>query len=322
MTRLDADSILDACVEQAARIAEAPMSLITLVMRHVQLFRAHRGLPEELALSCATSRSASFCQIVVKEERPLVVEDAPRDPRVPQEMVEQFGIQAYAGVPLLVDGQPVGALCVMDTVPRIFGPEVIAALDSLGAQVAARLAELVAADEVIPDGPPTPPAERLRNLRRKAALLDAALSAVGPALEQARGAEVVVAPSLDPEVRADLAEGVAFHGDLAAATLELLTEAARLARASNEPRWRALLVEASTVEREIVEVTPLARLAEGALFDRVSQEGAAKAALVTREALDFHGGALAAVRRLLAAAAELEAEWGDAAPGHGEGAAS
>ncbi|EYF01479.1 GAF domain-containing protein [Chondromyces apiculatus] len=307
ITRLDADAILDACVEEAARLAEAPIALVSLVMRHVQLFRAHRGLPPELALSCATSRRNSFCQFVVRDERPLVVEDTIIDSWVPQDLVERYGIRAYAGVPVRVEGQPVGTLCVIDITPRRFSPSVMTALEVLGTRVAARLSELMGNEPA--EGPPAAPAERLRLLRRMARLLEGALEALGPPLEQARAAELGDESVLSSTIRSDLSAAVLCYEDLAVAARELSTEATRLSRAAPDSRIESLLLEARSLTRELDEAGPMVRLAQGALTDRVGIEAAVKAASVTRQALDFHSNALAAARRLLVAADTIDAAW-------------
>lgn len=312
MIRLDPDSILDACIEEAARLSGAPIALVSLVMRHVQVFRAHRGLPPELALSCATSRRSSFCQFAVRDELPFLVEDAASDPRVPQELVERYGIRAYAGVPVRVDGQVLGTLCVIDVQPRRFEPAVVEALSALGARVGARLGELVSAEEPI-EGPPSTARDRLRLLRRMARLLEGALQALGPALEQARAAEIQGARALTDDARADLREAIRCHQDLVEAARDLSAEAARIARAGPDPRRELVLAEARALERELAEVAPLVRLAEAALSEQVDVEAAAKAASVTVEALEFHEEALATVRRLLAAADAADAARTEAA---------
>src|SRR4051794_35792390 len=79
-----ADEVLEECVREASRIAEAPIALVTLVMGHVQYFRAGCNLPPELELSRATSRCHSYCQFVVTSEKPLVVPDVTMRPDLPQ----------------------------------------------------------------------------------------------------------------------------------------------------------------------------------------------------------------------------------------------
>jgi len=313
LLNLDADAFLDACVEEAARLADAPVALVTLVLRHVQLFRAHRGLPPDLALSCATSRRSSFCQVVVRDERPLVIEDAPRDARVPQDLVDLYGIRAYAGVPVRVGGQPVGSLCVIDVTPRRFSGAVVEALGALAEKVGVRLAELVPPEEVA-DAPPSMPGDRLRLLRESARLLARAVEAVAPVLEQLSVAGLPAVPSADAGLRAELRAAVACHADLVAAARELSAEAARVARAAPEPLLQKILADARSIERDLGEAAPLVRISEGVLAARLSPGSASKVSGATREALGFHATALAAARRILRSIDALGPTWPAPAP--------
>jgi len=136
------DEQLQRLVEKAAAAANAPMSLVTLLLDHVQFFRAHVGLPRDLAAARATDRDASFCQLVVRDEQALEVVCAGRDERVPQELVRRYGIQSYYGVPVHANGSAVGALCVIDTQPREFAASQREQLRALSHQVSQRLGEL------------------------------------------------------------------------------------------------------------------------------------------------------------------------------------
>ncbi|KYF97154.1 diguanylate cyclase, partial [Sorangium cellulosum] len=185
MLRTDADAILDACVTRAARLARAPIALVSLVIRHIQLLRAHHGLPLELAVSCATSRSNSFCQLVVRDEAPLLVEDALRDERVPKELVEHYGIRAYAGVPVRVRGHAIGSLCVLDVVPRRFDPRTIDGLDQLAIEVAGRLSDLVERDAPVGSADVQ---ERLVRIEQATRVLERALLSLAPVIAAAQNA--------------------------------------------------------------------------------------------------------------------------------------
>jgi len=94
---LDGDGVLEECVQQAAAAAEAPIALVTFVMRKIQLFRAAIGPPPELAVTRATSRCDSFCQFVVMTEGPFIVTNARLDQRLPQNMVETYGDHLATG---------------------------------------------------------------------------------------------------------------------------------------------------------------------------------------------------------------------------------
>lgn len=149
------DPILDDIVRSAARDAEAPIALVSMVMEKVQFFRAHTGLPADLAVARATDRCDSFCQFVVATEAPFQVTDAASDVRVPKKLVAQYGVAAYLGVPIWYAEQVVGSLCVIDIKPRQFTPGLQQALVRYAARASARLAELAAHIEVDPTPVPS-----------------------------------------------------------------------------------------------------------------------------------------------------------------------
>ena len=80
------DAELQLIVETAARELEAPIALVTLVLDQIQFFRAQHGMPDDLAAARGTHRDVSFCQLVVRDEEALEVNDAPNDARIPQHL--------------------------------------------------------------------------------------------------------------------------------------------------------------------------------------------------------------------------------------------
>ncbi|WP_437678575.1 GAF domain-containing protein [Sorangium sp. So ce131] len=305
LLRADADALLDACVARAAELAGAPIALVSLVIRHIQLFRAHRGLPPELCVSCATSRSNSFCQLVVRDEAPLVVNDALHDARVPTELVEQYGIRAYAGVPLRVRGHVVGSLCVIDSAPRDFGQHVVEGLAQLAAEVVARI------EAIEGDAPPPRLAaeERLARLEQTARSLQTALGAIASVLAGAQSAAATLteAPpaALSPD---DLRAAVGCYRDMVAIVEELTEDAAALARTSPAEAAAEIALATRSLARDLVEAAPLVRLAEGVLQGTLDEGAAARAALVVRDAFEAHETASAAVRRIIAGVERARAE--------------
>jgi GAF domain-containing protein len=136
------DEDLQALVVEASRTLGLPIALVSLVLERTQFFRAHVGLPPDLAIARATDRDASFCQFVVRDGRRFEVTHASADGRVPQELVERYGIEAYLGEPVTIGGAVVGSLCVIGTEPRTFTDDDRAALTALAARVTRRLGEL------------------------------------------------------------------------------------------------------------------------------------------------------------------------------------
>lgn len=136
------DEQLQEVVHQAAGELGTPMALVSLVLDRLLYFRAQVGLPEDLASDRATDRDISFCQFVVRDGAPFVVQDATTDVRVPQDLVQRFGIRSYLGVPVRARGEVVGSLCVMDVNQRGFSQAQLERLSIMADTVSYRLAEL------------------------------------------------------------------------------------------------------------------------------------------------------------------------------------
>ena len=133
------DSELQNIVAQAAEELNAPIALVTLVLNHVQFFKAHYGLPEDLATSRGSRRDASFCQFVVRDGKTFEIQDASNNDSMPQYFVQEYGIEAYLGVPVRIGDEVAGSLCVLDTDSRIFSQNDHKQLEQLGALVEARI---------------------------------------------------------------------------------------------------------------------------------------------------------------------------------------
>jgi hypothetical protein len=141
------DQVLQAIVEEAGRDLSAPIALVNLVLEEIQFFKAHYGLPPDLAAARGTERNVSFCQFVVRDGEPFEVTNAEQDARVQQHLVKHHGIRAYLGIPVLANDVIVGSLCVIDTQAREFSQEERRSLKSLAGLVNAQLAELSSRSE-------------------------------------------------------------------------------------------------------------------------------------------------------------------------------
>jgi hypothetical protein len=146
------DPELERLVARAAEVSGFPIALVSLVTEQIQFFRAQVGLPADLEASRATDRCVSFCQYVVAGNQPLRIEDATREPSLPTELVERYGIRAYVGYPLRVAGQVVGSFCVIDVQPRTLEPLQQEELVRLAQAASARLEAL--ASRWAPPGSP------------------------------------------------------------------------------------------------------------------------------------------------------------------------
>ncbi len=138
------DDELERIVQEVAERFGAPMAMVSLVLKRTQFFRAHKGLPPDLAVAQATDRDISMCQYVVRDEAPLVVEDAEDRDELPTVLGEQYGFRSYLGSPLRIGDVVVGSLCTVDTKPRKFADADVAAITAYAERASKRLRELAA----------------------------------------------------------------------------------------------------------------------------------------------------------------------------------
>ncbi len=231
------DHALQAIVAEAARVAEAPIAAVSILLQRTQFFRAQVGMPADLAAAQATDRCVSFCQVVVATRGALEVVDAGSDERVPQDLVKRYGIRAYFGTPLVLDGNAVGSLCVIDLRPRAFSVEQKQALTQLAVVAVARLRELAAGSAAPADSSHEIAAVGLGSVRRElAGLLGSLLAARIASLEitsRMRGLEHAVhrlQPTASPT--AVLVDAERATDDLERALVEIEAAAHRGARAA------------------------------------------------------------------------------------------
>ncbi len=132
----EAEESYDRIAQLASTLLAAPIATVTLIDQDRQFYKACVGLPEPISSKRETPLEYSFCRHTIGLGTPLVIEDTAADDRVAQmPSVIQYGVRAYAGIPLMIDGQAVGTLCVMDMRPREWADHQIALLRDLGAMV-------------------------------------------------------------------------------------------------------------------------------------------------------------------------------------------
>lgn len=111
----------DRLVRMAVRLLNVPATFLALVDQDRDFYLASTGFGEPLA-SARELAGRTFCHFTVAgatPEQPLVIPDTRADPAyraVPT--VDTLGVAAYVGVPLVVDGQPIGSFCAIDTAPH------------------------------------------------------------------------------------------------------------------------------------------------------------------------------------------------------------
>eukprot|EP01031_Cornospumella_fuschlensis_P012380 gene12380-15131_t len=107
------DTDFDGITEIAARLFDAPIALVSLLDREWQWFKSAVGTSEPRA-----SSEDSFCVHAAADSggAGLVVLDASADLRFRSRPLVAGApfLRFYAGAPIVLDGQPVGTVCVLD----------------------------------------------------------------------------------------------------------------------------------------------------------------------------------------------------------------
>ena len=109
------ETAFDAIAAAAATLCETPVALVTILGRDHQWFKAHvgteiSGTPIELAICTHTLEYGSA----------LVIPDLATDARTATNplVMHDPKVRFYAGAPLVLDGQALGTVCVLDLAPR------------------------------------------------------------------------------------------------------------------------------------------------------------------------------------------------------------
>ncbi|MEO5903124.1 MAG: GAF domain-containing sensor histidine kinase [Gemmatimonadaceae bacterium] len=114
----EAEEVFDRLTRLAVRLVGIPAAFISLVDENRDFYKSACGFGEPLATTRELS-GPTFCHYTVQRSAPLVIPDTAADPEyrdVPT--VKTLGVAAYVGVPLIVDGQTVGAFCAIDIKPH------------------------------------------------------------------------------------------------------------------------------------------------------------------------------------------------------------
>jgi sigma-B regulation protein RsbU (phosphoserine phosphatase) len=127
---------LDRITEVAARTFDAPVAAISLVSDDRVTFVARRGL--ELTESTI---DPGLCATAIVHVGSYILVDARADPRAARHpmVTGEPGVRFYAAVPIMVEGVPLGVVCVMDTRPRTPDPSDLATLRDLSNMAAETL---------------------------------------------------------------------------------------------------------------------------------------------------------------------------------------
>jgi GAF domain-containing protein len=131
------EQAFDDLVLLASFICKTPIAMISLVDEDRQWFKSKVGV----SIS-ETPREIAFCATAIQQPDVFVVPDTLNDERFRNNplVVSEPNVRFYAGAPLIdEDGNALGTICVIDRIPREFGPDQQAALKALSRMVLAQL---------------------------------------------------------------------------------------------------------------------------------------------------------------------------------------
>jgi len=133
--------VLDRLARLTARVLGVPTALVTLVDTDVQRFPGMYGMDNWAAAQRSTPLSYSFCQYVAGQNAPLIVDDVSAEPALRHNRGHtELDVAAYAGVPLRTsNGECLGAVCAVNTVPVHWSPEVVEILEDLARAATAEI---------------------------------------------------------------------------------------------------------------------------------------------------------------------------------------
>jgi two-component sensor histidine kinase len=127
----------DDLVQLAARACQAPIALISLIDERRQWFKAEVGLGVR-----ETALDRSICLTATLQPGLTIVPDLTEDPRFARNplVTGEPHLRFYAGAVLKTpEGVPLGALCVLDCMPRDLTEEQASTLTMLARQVMSQL---------------------------------------------------------------------------------------------------------------------------------------------------------------------------------------
>ncbi|GAA5037650.1 serine phosphatase RsbU (regulator of sigma subunit) [Thermocatellispora tengchongensis] len=122
----------DRSARLAARLLDVPTVQIACVEAERQRLATYMGLHHPRASERVMPLEWGFAPVVVARERPLVIGDLRHHPALANNpVVVPTRMRAFIGVPLILQGRVVGALCAVDTRPRKWSVEHLRTLGEL-----------------------------------------------------------------------------------------------------------------------------------------------------------------------------------------------
>lgn len=228
-----AEPAFDDIVTVAAALCATPVALVSLLDGERQWFKARTGLD-----ASETPVGQAVCAHVLGRSAPLVIPDLTADPRTADNplVTGDPAIRFYAGAPLTSGGQPIGTLCVIDTVAR---PEGLTEAQLAGLAALARQVMLML--------------EMRRSLHLDAALLAQERRTTARLLDRPDRSQGAADASADA-LRLDAAQAAgrigSFDLDVASGTLNVSAQFCRLFGLPVAPSYPAADIQALVFDED------------------------------------------------------------------------
>ena len=114
------EEAFDRLTRFAVKLLNAPISYLSLITPEKQILKSCIGFPEPYQTTKETPTEISYCQYVVKHNKPLIINDARTHDLVKDSLgITEFKAISYIGIPLVLnDGTVLGSFCVADLEAR------------------------------------------------------------------------------------------------------------------------------------------------------------------------------------------------------------
>jgi len=143
-----ADPGMDRFARLVTRLLGVPVSMVSLLEADRQVFPGMVGMSGVWAARRETPLTHSFCQHVVADGEPLILNDTRTHPRTCASLaIPDLQVIAYAGMPLTdADGHVLGSLCAIDHQPRKWTADELRDLEDLTAACSMELRLRIASE--------------------------------------------------------------------------------------------------------------------------------------------------------------------------------
>ena len=130
---MSGDPAFDRIATSAARLLDTSVCLLSFLDAQRPVLKSTVGVKELCSKLRETPLSHALCRQVVTSDRVLSVSDVSALPASNWDRIlGELGIRAYAGAPLRIDGQAVGALCVFTLATRAWTTRELELLEKIG----------------------------------------------------------------------------------------------------------------------------------------------------------------------------------------------